>query len=215
MEDRIVAFVKALRAAGVRVSLAESLDSFKAIEHLGITDRQLFHDALLATMVKDGSGVPAFEELFPLFFGTGDKPMMTAGAGLSDLTPEEMDQLRREIAQLRDRVRELMQRLMDGRNLTPEELQELARPSGINHMQSLNQRRWVERRMEQQLGLSELKEALEQLLAQLEQGGMSAEALSRLFVPFVQVADSGHQRGGTGLGLVIAQKLAGFYLSAQ
>jgi signal transduction histidine kinase/ActR/RegA family two-component response regulator len=37
--------------------------------------------------------------------------------------------------------------------------------------------------------------------------GMSTEALSRLFVPFVQVADSGHQRGGTGLGLVIAQKL--------
>jgi signal transduction histidine kinase/ActR/RegA family two-component response regulator len=37
--------------------------------------------------------------------------------------------------------------------------------------------------------------------------GMSTEALSRLFVPFVQVSDSGHQRGGTGLGLVIAQKL--------
>lgn len=180
MEDRIVAFVKALRAAGVRVSLAESLDSFKAIEHLGITDRQLFHDALLATMIKDANWVPAFEELFPLFFGTGDKPMMTAGAGLSDLTSEELDELRRQIAQLRDRIRDLMQRLMDGRNLTPEELQELANRSGINHMQSLNQRRWVERRMEQQLGLNELKEALEQLLAQLEQGGMPAEALAQI-----------------------------------
>jgi signal transduction histidine kinase/ActR/RegA family two-component response regulator len=37
--------------------------------------------------------------------------------------------------------------------------------------------------------------------------GMSAESLSRLFVPFVQVTETGHQRGGTGLGLVIAQKL--------
>jgi len=37
--------------------------------------------------------------------------------------------------------------------------------------------------------------------------GMSAEALSRLFTPFTQVADSRQQRGGTGLGLVITQKL--------
>jgi len=36
--------------------------------------------------------------------------------------------------------------------------------------------------------------------------GMSAEALTRLFTPFTQVADSRH-RGGTGLGLVITQKL--------
>ncbi len=180
MEDRIVAFVKALRAAGVRVSLAESLDSFHAIEHLGITDRQLFHDALLATMVKDIGSVPQFEELFPLFFGTGERPMLPASAGLDGLSDEERDQLRREIAQLRDRVRELMQRLMDGQNLTPEELQELAKRSGINHMQSLNQRRWVERRMEQQLGLTDMKAALEQLLAQLEADGMSPEALAQI-----------------------------------
>jgi uncharacterized protein with von Willebrand factor type A (vWA) domain len=180
MEDRIVAFVKALRAAGVRVSLAESLDSFHAIEHLGITDRQLFHDALLATMVKDIGSVPTFEELFPLFFGTGDRPMLPASAGLDGLSDEELDQLRREIAQLRERIRELMQRLMDGQNLSPEELQELAQRSGINHMQSLNQRRWVERRMEQQMGLNDLKTALEQLLAQLEQAGMSPEALAQI-----------------------------------
>ncbi len=37
--------------------------------------------------------------------------------------------------------------------------------------------------------------------------GMSAQALSRLFTPFTQVADSRQQRGGTGLGLVITQKL--------
>ena len=180
MEDRIVAFVKALRAAGVRVSLAESLDSFRAIEHLGITDRQLFHDALLATMVKDHTSVPQFEELFPLFFGTGDKPMTPAGAGLSELSPEEMDELRRQIAQLQERMRDLLERLMEGRNLSPEELRELAQRSGINHMQSLNQRRWVERRMEQQMGLTELKAALEALLAQLEAEGLSDEAIAAI-----------------------------------
>jgi signal transduction histidine kinase/CheY-like chemotaxis protein len=37
--------------------------------------------------------------------------------------------------------------------------------------------------------------------------GMSQESLTRLFTPFTQVADARQQRGGTGLGLVITQKL--------
>jgi signal transduction histidine kinase/CheY-like chemotaxis protein len=37
--------------------------------------------------------------------------------------------------------------------------------------------------------------------------GMSEDALGRLFTPFTQLADSRQQRGGTGLGLVITQKL--------
>jgi signal transduction histidine kinase/ActR/RegA family two-component response regulator len=40
--------------------------------------------------------------------------------------------------------------------------------------------------------------------------GMDEEAMSRLFTPFTQFADSQHHRGGgTGLGLVIARKLVG------
>ena len=37
--------------------------------------------------------------------------------------------------------------------------------------------------------------------------GMSGEALGRLFTPFTQVTDARQNRGGTGLGLVITQKL--------
>jgi CheY-like chemotaxis protein len=37
--------------------------------------------------------------------------------------------------------------------------------------------------------------------------GMSAEGLSRLFVPFTQIEESRRHGGGTGLGLVIARKL--------
>jgi len=35
MDQRIVEFIAGLRAAGVRVSLAESADAFRAIEQLG------------------------------------------------------------------------------------------------------------------------------------------------------------------------------------
>ena len=37
--------------------------------------------------------------------------------------------------------------------------------------------------------------------------GMNSEALARLFTPFTQVAESRRHQGGTGLGLVITQKL--------
>ncbi len=45
MERRIVQFIAALRASGVRISLAESADAFRAVEWLGVTNRENFpHD---------------------------------------------------------------------------------------------------------------------------------------------------------------------------
>ena len=38
MEERILKFIAALRAGGVRVSLAESADAFAAIDRLGVKE---------------------------------------------------------------------------------------------------------------------------------------------------------------------------------
>ena len=69
MEERILKFIAALRAAGVRISLAESADAFKAIQDLGIKDRENFRISLQTTLVKDSANLPIFHELFPIFFG--------------------------------------------------------------------------------------------------------------------------------------------------
>ncbi len=53
MEERILKFIAALRAAGVRISLAESADAFRAVDSLGIKDREAFRLSLQATLVKD------------------------------------------------------------------------------------------------------------------------------------------------------------------
>ena len=71
MDQRIVEFIDGLRAAGVRVSIAESADAFRAIEHIGITERDLFRSAMRTTLIKDSVDVPTFERLFPLYFGSG------------------------------------------------------------------------------------------------------------------------------------------------
>lgn len=70
MEERLIEFVAGLRAAGVRISVAESMDSFRAVEEIGLQDRGSFRAALRTTLVKEPSDVPAFDKLFPQYWGT-------------------------------------------------------------------------------------------------------------------------------------------------
>src|SRR5512142_1830151 len=76
MDQRIVEFISAMRAAGVRVSLAESGDAFQAVDHLGVQDREQFRISLRSTLVKENSDLETFDNLFPLFFQTGTPPPM-------------------------------------------------------------------------------------------------------------------------------------------
>ena len=59
MDERIVQFIAGLRAAGVRVSLAESQDAFRAVGHLGVTDREAFRTALRTTPLASRRGLPS------------------------------------------------------------------------------------------------------------------------------------------------------------
>ena len=88
MESRILQLISALRASGVRVSLAESAEAFSAVDLLGIQDRELFRLSLRATLVKNIKDIPTFEKLFPLFFGSGQPPAM-GGNPSNEMTPEE------------------------------------------------------------------------------------------------------------------------------
>ena len=68
MQRKIVEFTNILRKAGIRVSVAESLDSFRALDEMSLDDRELFRDALRATMVKHWDDIPAYDRLFDLFW---------------------------------------------------------------------------------------------------------------------------------------------------
>ena len=50
MDKRVVDFIRALRASGVRISLAESQEALHALEQVGVQDREVFRDALKATL---------------------------------------------------------------------------------------------------------------------------------------------------------------------
>lgn len=91
MDDRIIEFVRGMRAAGVRVSMAESADAMRAVEVLGVGNRELFRQSLRATLVKESDDVAVFEELFPLYFSAGGPPMQNA---MEDLSEDEQEMLK-------------------------------------------------------------------------------------------------------------------------
>lgn len=103
MEERIIEFTNVLRRNGVRVSLAENMDAFRALDCVGVADPLLFRHALRATLVKRGSDIQSFEELFDFFFlGIGqaidalDRRIM-AELGLS---PKQFQELLEKIERL-------------------------------------------------------------------------------------------------------------------
>jgi uncharacterized protein with von Willebrand factor type A (vWA) domain len=66
--ERHIAFLEALRGAGLSVSLAEDLDAVAALSALRWDDRSTVHDAYAATLVKRQSQRPTFDALFDVYF---------------------------------------------------------------------------------------------------------------------------------------------------
>jgi uncharacterized protein with von Willebrand factor type A (vWA) domain len=92
--DRHIAFLEALRSAGLPVSLAEDLDAIAALRALDWSDRTTIRDGYAATLVKRQSQRPTFEALFDIYFprmvgeGAGaaaeDDPDEAGAAGVRD-----------------------------------------------------------------------------------------------------------------------------------
>ena len=76
-------FVHELRAAGLPVSMTENLDAMRAVEHVDISERDVFKAALGATLVKHHHHWKAFETVFDVYFSLYS-PGVDDGAGPDD-----------------------------------------------------------------------------------------------------------------------------------
>ena len=179
MESRILQLISALRASGVRVSLAESAEAFSAVDLMGIQNREEFRLSLRATLIKDVKDIPTFEKLFPLFFGSGQPPQM-GGNPSDDMTPEEAQMLAEALREFAENLRQRMERLMNGEPLTKSELEALAQLVGLNQADNLNYQNWMSQRMMRALAFPEVGEALKELMEQLAQMGMSRERIEQI-----------------------------------
>ncbi len=209
MDSRIVHFITALRASGVRISLAESQDAFYAIDQLGLEDREVFRLSLKATLVKEANDGPAFDKLFPLFFGSMQPPMMN---GTGEMSLDEQQMLQAALRQILQELRaELLRRLSEGRPLAQEELQQLGQQSGVQNANQMYQKQWITRRMLQQLGMQDLQQAIDELMELLAALGMNDEARQELRDALQGNAEALQQQVEDYVGQQIAENMAQEY----
>ncbi len=176
MEKRLVEFIAGLRAAGVRISVAESADGFRAVEEVGVLDRDTFRSALRSTLIKEATDIPVFERLFPLYFGAGAPPMLPALEGMS---PEQQQQLMQALQALPRQLAELLRRMLRGERLDPQEMARLR--SQFQQMQGGNGRHRPEMQGRMSSSAQELMNRLAQLLNWLLSGqGPSREELEQI-----------------------------------
>src|SRR5688572_18149243 len=94
MDKRTVEFIRALRAAGVRISIAETQDALNAVDLVGIMNRAEFKNTLQATLVKEHKDTKVFDYFFPLFFQNNAPPMWDVN---QELTPDQQQLLRQAL----------------------------------------------------------------------------------------------------------------------
>ncbi|MDQ1704774.1 MAG: uncharacterized protein QOF18_1140 [Frankiaceae bacterium] len=178
--DRHVAFVAALRGAGLPVSMAESLDATQAMAAVDLRSREQLRAAYAAAVVKRAAHRATFDRLFDLWWppAIGDgEPIHDEGSpdaeSLEEVEPADLDAIRK---MLRDALRDV---LLTGDD---EALRRLARQavSGLGRADNQPGRQsWFTYRVLRALSPETLMASLlEAVLAGEERGGL-AEKVAR------------------------------------
>src|SRR5215212_9210326 len=153
MDKRMVDFIRALRAAGVRISLAESIDAMHGIEEVGVDEREQFRAAMKSTLVKEAKDHGKFDYFFPLFFAANKPPMQDVTGEISPEQQEMIDQAMDALMQQMEALRDLLRQLMEGKPFDQEQLDEAGQQAGLDQANEMYQRPWFERRMQRQLNM--------------------------------------------------------------
>lgn len=151
MED----FFRALRAADVKVSPAEAIDAHRTVAQVGFADRELFKDALCATLAKTAEEVDRFDDIFDRFFTRGPlsagepPPPPQGGADGGD----PMEGLPDEAA-----GSELVRMLMEGdASGLAQAMEAAAERAEVSNIRLTTQRSRLTRRLLEEMGLAEIE----------------------------------------------------------
>ncbi|MPZ77016.1 MAG: VWA domain-containing protein [Deltaproteobacteria bacterium] len=184
MQDRIIEFANVLRRNGVRVSLSENVDAFRAVDLLGIENPSLFRAALRSTLVKRTVDLRPFEELFDFFFFGMGQSLNQADQQLMEqlgLTPQEFQKLLEQVEtflkQMEGELSDLTRALLRG---DKGELERLLRQAAAVEAQegTAESFRFTPfTRMASRLELDKLQDEIERLKGRLQMLAESGENL--------------------------------------
>ncbi len=187
MEERIIEFAGVLRRNGIRVSLSENMDAFRALELIGIGDPLLFRNALRTTLVKRAGDLKPFDELFDFYFlGIGqaldalDRRIMEE----LGLTPEQfqdiLDQIQRLLKKMEGDLSELSKALLGNNRGELERLLREAMQQEIENGTPDSFRFTPYTRMAARLQLDRTQSEIERFKAMLQMLGETGEDLQKV-----------------------------------
>jgi hypothetical protein len=187
MQQRIIEFTNLLRKSGIRVSVAEGIDAFMALDELSIDDRGVFRDALRASMVKRGDEIATFDELFDLYWSGFYDNLRDSFGNLGD----QMGDMGIDLESLLAQMAEMMEG-MDGnvdlgelaKALLTQDLaalenmiREAADQAGADRIENMLQVGFFSRRTNEQLDLDGAGGQLEELAEKLAEMGMGSDEI--------------------------------------
>jgi uncharacterized protein with von Willebrand factor type A (vWA) domain len=190
MQQRIIEFTNLLRKSGIRVSVAEAIDAFRALDELSIDDRGVFKDALRASMVKRGDEISTFDELFELYWSGFYDSLRDSFGNLGDQLGEMGVDLESLLAQMAEMM-EGMEGKMDlgelAKALLTQDLaalenmiREAAEQAGTDRIENMLQVGFFSRRTNEQLDLDGAGGEMEDLAAKLAEMGMGSEEIEAI-----------------------------------
>jgi uncharacterized protein with von Willebrand factor type A (vWA) domain len=187
MEDRLVEFSTVLRRNGIRVSLSESMDAFRALALLGIADPSLFRNALRATLVKRASDVKPFDELFEFFFLGIGQALDAIDRRIMDelgLTPEQfqemLEQIQRFLKEMEGDLSDLSKALLQNNRGEIERLLRDAMQQEAENGTPDSFRHTPYTRMSARLQLDRVQSEIERFRGMLQMLGESGENLQNV-----------------------------------
>ncbi len=177
MQRTLEDFLRALRAADIKVSPAEAIDAHQAIDVVGYADRELFKDALCATLAKTADEVDRFDHCFETFF---QREIPTSSALTENKASAADNALAQEALDPNEAGADLANMLLnaDAAGLA-QALEEAAQRAGVQEIRLATQRSRFTRRVMDEIGLADIERILANARAREdEQGNALAERLT-------------------------------------
>ncbi|HEY2752853.1 VWA domain-containing protein [Phenylobacterium sp.] len=166
MQHTLEEFLRALRAADVRVSPAEAIDAARSAAAVGYADRELFKDALCATLAKSRDEVARFDETFETFFARDRFSLPPPPPEPSDADPSVSDDAAAGSP--------LAQMLLQGdAAAVAQAMEAAARRTGVAEIRLSTQRSRMTRRLLDEMGLAEIEQIIANARMKPELEGMA------------------------------------------
>jgi len=172
MQGALEDFFRALRAADVKVSPVEAIDAHLTVAKVGFSDRELFKDALCATLAKTADEVVRFDATFDTFFARDQVSFTPPPPPSGEESGDPMDGLPPEAADS-----DLARMLMEGdASSIAQAMEDAAERAQVSQIRLSTQRSRLTRRLLEEMGLGQI-EAIINSARKLEGGGDAADRL--------------------------------------